>query len=261
MGLFTETFDFALPAWINFVGGGGKTSLILRLLEEFSASVPAIYATTTRIHPPHPADGLVMISCDKEDILELLLMSAVREWSPGRRFVVTHAPHSPDLAHGVSPGFSGRLDPISCPVLLNEGDGARSMSIKMPREGEPVLIEGANYLVPVIGLDCLHKPLGPETLFRWELAAQRLKFPAGKNLDAVTAAAILFHPEGVCKGWTPDMSIVPFINKADTELNDGLALELAQALLANRNFPVHRVVWGSVQCGKAISAVGNRDAR
>jgi len=253
--LFCEKFSFALPARVNLVGGGGKTSLILTLLREYAESIPVVYTTTTRIHPPHPSEGLVVISSNNDEYLEMMLERAVLGWCCGRSFVVTHLSSSPNLLRGVDPDFSSRLDPVLFPMLLNEADGARSMSLKMPREGEPVLISNANYLVPVIGLDCLNKPLGPETLFRWVYASGRFKLTAGSNLAPELAASILLHPEGVCRDWTPGMHIIPFINKVDEEADDELARALARALMNNGNFPIDRVVWGSLQNARVASAL------
>jgi probable selenium-dependent hydroxylase accessory protein YqeC len=247
IALYADLFSFSLPARVNFVGGGGKTSLILNLLEEFAASSPAVYTTTTRIHPPHPTEGLVVISSDNEDHLVMLLERAASGWCCGRRFVVAHLLRTPDLLPGVGPAFARRLDPALIPIVLNEADGARSMSLKMPREGEPVLLEGANYLVPVVGLDCLNRPLGPDTLFRWDYAAARFHLRPGKILTPEAAAAILLHPEGVCKDWQPDVRIIPFINKVDFEADDHLARALAFALFNNGSFPIDRVVWGSLR--------------
>lgn len=257
--MFAQNFAFSLPARVNLVGGGGKTSLILKLLDEFSESVPVIYTTTTRIHPPHPLEGLVVISSDNEAYLEMLLERAVLSWCSGRKFVVTRLSSAPDLLRGVERSFADRLDRVLFPLILNEADGARSMSLKMPREGEPVLMASANYLVPVIGLDCLNQPLGPQTLFRWELASKRFKLQAGERLVPELAASILLHPHGVCKGWKPGMNIIPFINKADSDSDEPAARSLAQALMHNGNFPVERVVWGSAQNARAAFLKGTAD--
>lgn len=251
--MFSEHFAFALPACVNFVGGGGKTGLILRLLEEYSATVPVLYTTTTRIHPPHPFEGLVIISSENEAYLQQLLDRAVLSRSSRRRFVATHLPSSPDLLRGVTPSFAERLDRGLFPLILNEADGARSMSLKLPREGEPVLMPSANYLVPVIGLDCLNHPLGPSTLFRWEFASGRYQLSRGQILTPELAASILFHPQGVCKDWKPTMRLIPFINKVDSESDDPLAVSLARALLHNGNFQVDHVVWGSLQNGRVAA--------
>jgi probable selenium-dependent hydroxylase accessory protein YqeC len=251
--LFSKQFEFDLPLLVNFVGGGGKTPLILELMEEFAQQSCVMYTTTTRIHPPRPTNGLTLIGCNNEELLRCLVHRAAvpREPSVNRKLVVTSTTIAPRLLGGVAPHFAATLDRTLFPVILNEADGARSMSLKMPREGEPVLMASAGYLVPVIGLDCLMKPLGPETLFRWEMAAQRFSLRAGEILTPKLAAELLLHREGVCKHWEPPMKIIPFINKVDDEMQDALALELGRALLRNRAFPVERVVWGSLMQGRA----------
>ena len=70
--LFFEQFGFQRPALVNFVGGGGKTSLILRLMEECSRPGPVIYTTTTRIHPPNPGNGMAIIASDNVALLKRL---------------------------------------------------------------------------------------------------------------------------------------------------------------------------------------------
>jgi len=251
--LFHSQFEFLQPALVNFVGGGGKTALILRLLEEYSESVAAVYTTTTRIHPPHPSGGMAILASDNEEYLHLLLERALLGWCHGCKFVVTRLPASPNLLAGVTPGFISRPDRVLFPVVLNEADGARSMSLKFPREGEPVLMAGANYLVPVIGLDCLNRPLGPDTLFRWELASAQLDLQAGRSLTEDLAASILLHPRGVCKDWKPGTRIIPFINKVDSKADDAPARALAEAMFRNRHFPVEHVVLGSVKNSRAFS--------
>lgn len=252
--MFKEQFSFQLPAVVNFVGGGGKTGLILTLLREYAASIPVIYTTTTRIHPPDPSTGLMTLSCNDMEFLTLIVDRIGRMQRPDFcSLVVTRRGLRPDLLQGVSPAFAGSLDGDMYPLILNEADGARSMSLKMPREGEPVLMEGARYLVPVIGLDCLGKPLGPESLFRWEMAASRFSLKEGEIITADLAARLLLHPQGVCRDCSPGTRIIPFINKADTPDSDSQARELAHALLTRGSFPIEYVVWGSLHAAKAAS--------
>jgi probable selenium-dependent hydroxylase accessory protein YqeC len=252
--LFAEHFAFQPPALVNFVGAGGKTGIILKLVDEYCSSGPVIYTTTTRIHPPDPGDGMLILSC-KHAELRRVIVHRLGQTCANRscKLVVTAESAGPRFLRGVAPDFALKLDSEFFPYILNEADGARSMSLKMPRAGEPVLMEGAGYLVPVIGLDCLFKRLGPESLFRWELVSGLFSSMAGKPIDPKIASEILLHPQGVCKDWKPGMRIVPYINKTDNESLDPLARELALALLRSPFFPVERVVWGSLVSGRAGS--------
>ena len=62
--MFSEQFAFNPHTLVNFVGGGGKTALIHKLMQEYCAQGPVLYTTTTRIHPPDPREGLAVISSD-----------------------------------------------------------------------------------------------------------------------------------------------------------------------------------------------------
>lgn len=132
------------------------------------------------------------------------------------------------------------------------------MSLKMPREGEPVLMQSAEYLVPVIGVDCLNQPLGPASLFRWDMAAARFGLREGELITPELAASLLLHPDGVCRDWRPDMQLIPFINKVDTNVEEAGARQLAYALLGQRTFPVAKVVLGSVERLRAFSITAHR---
>ncbi len=239
---------------MNLVGGGGKTVLIHKLMEEYSPNGPVLYTTTTRIHPPDPSEGLVVISSDNIPLLKLMAERVSRS-CPNRpyKLVVTRHFMSPNLLRGVPPDFDNTVDRTLFPILFNEADGAASFSIKLPREGEPVLMQNAEYLVPVIGIDCLYQPLGPEVLFRWQSFAERFSLKKGERITPELAAGILMHKNGVCKDWKPGTTIIPFINKVDGPVQDSAARELAAAILRNSNFPVHHVIFGSVLQERACS--------
>jgi probable selenium-dependent hydroxylase accessory protein YqeC len=252
--LFSEQFAFRPHALVNFVGAGGKTILIHALMAEYRSQGPVLYTTTTRIHPPDPSEGLAVISSDNLPLLKTMVNRIVYN-CPHREYklVVTRHYMRPNLLRGVPPDFASDLNRDQFPLLLNEADGAASYSIKIPRDGEPVLMEGAQYLIPVIGFDCLYQTLGPEVVFRFQTLADRFSLRAGERITPDIAARILMHKEGVCKHWKPGTSIIPFINKVDNPGQDEAAKELAGAIFRNANFPVQRVVYGSVMHGRADS--------
>jgi probable selenium-dependent hydroxylase accessory protein YqeC len=252
--LFSEQFDFLEHTLVNFVGGGGKTSLIHQLMEEYCPKGPVLCTTTTRIHPPDPSEGLIVISSDNLPLLKLIVERISRGCaSQSYKLIITRSFMSPNLLRGVPPDFDSSLNREYFPVLLNEADGAASFSIKLPREGEPVLMDKAEYMVPVIGIDCLYQPLGPQVLFRWQAFAERFSLRAGERMTPELAAGILMHKQGVCRDWKPGSTIIPFINKVDSQTQDAAARDLAHSILRNGSFPVERVVFGSVLHGRADS--------
>jgi probable selenium-dependent hydroxylase accessory protein YqeC len=245
--MFMEQFAFNPHALVNFVGGGGKTALIHKLMQEYSGLGPLLCTTTTRIHPPDPKEGLTIISGDNLDLLRQMVDRAVR-FCPDRpyKLVVTRSYLSSTLLRGVPPDFDNTLDRECFPILLNEADGAASFSLKMPKDSEPVLMENAEYLVPVLGLDCLDQPIDSEVIFRWEKFSEHFPGNGQGRVTPQLAADILMHAQGVCKSWKSGMKIVPFINKVDDPGQDAAARDLAHRILRNGNFPIERVLFGSV---------------
>jgi probable selenium-dependent hydroxylase accessory protein YqeC len=252
--LFSEFFAFRPHSLVNFVGGGGKTILIHKLLEEYCRCGPALYTTTTRIHPPEAGAGLAVIASENLALLKSAVTRIGRECAARPyKLAVTRSLMSPNLLRGVPADFTNGLDRELFPVLLNEADGAASFSIKLPRQGEPVLMENADYLVPVIGFDCLNQLLGPKVLFRFQTLGKRFSLREGELLTAKLAANILMHRQGVCRDWKSGTTIIPFINKVDGKSQDAAARDLALLILRNGNFPVKKVIFGSLLQGRIDS--------
>ncbi|MDR0841806.1 MAG: putative selenium-dependent hydroxylase accessory protein YqeC [Acidobacteriota bacterium] len=256
--MFVEVFAFPDHALVNFVGGGGKTALIHRLMAEYSTRGPVLGTTTMRVHPPDPQEGFALIATDDIPLLHFVMERISDDCAEhGYKIIVSRYYMSSNLVRGVPPDFFSGVDRLRFPIFLNEADGAASFSLKLSRDSEPVLAEGAEYLVPLIGIDCLGRRLGPETVLRWRELAANFSLREGDLITPRVAAALLMHPRGVCKGWRPEMTIIPFINKVDSEAQDAAALELAEAVLGNENFPVERVLYGSVTQGRVASISRN----
>ena len=256
--MFFEQFAFSPRSVVNFVGGGGKTTLIHRLMRESCRRGPVVSTTTTRIHPPAPEERCAVISCDNVALLARMANEAARGYS-GRplRLACTRYYLSPTLLRGVPPDFADRLERDRFSLVLNEADGAAGFPIKMPKDSEPVLMRNARYLVPVIGLDCIGRTAAPDVVFRYDVFLERFPDLAGKRLTPQRAAAVLMHPRGVCRGWETGTTILPYINKLDDPEQDAAGEEIARAILLNGNFPVDRVLCGSLLRGKADSVTAD----
>jgi probable selenium-dependent hydroxylase accessory protein YqeC len=252
--VFSEHFLFEKHALVNFVGGGGKTALIHQLMEEYSEEGTVLCTTTMRIHPPDTEKGFSIISGDNTVLIKKILTSICRQY-PERHYKIVTTRHfmSPHLLRGVAPDFADDLDPALFAAIFNEADGAAGFSLKIPRDNEPVLMNNGRYIVPVIGIDCLGQPLGLYSLFRWQECAEHFSLRENEPITSELAARILMHERGVCKGWQPGVAIIPYINKVDDSTRVSQARELAEFILQNKNFPVKRVLYGSVHQGTVES--------
>ena len=245
---FCELFSFKPHSVVNFVGGGGKTLLIHLLMQECVRVGHVLYTTTTRMHPPNPDGNMVILSGNTFQLLRDLVMETAAACA-GRRLKIVAAGKflEPDLLAGVPGDFLKSFDRSLFHLFLNEADGCARFSLKLPRSGEPVPMEAGEYLVPVIGLDCVSRPADSATIFRFNELFTRFSLNRGETLSPELAAKILMHPEGVCKHWKKGTTIIPYINKVDTPELEGVARELASCLLENDTFPVNRIVWGSAR--------------
>ncbi len=243
-----DHFGLKLPAVVNVVGAGGKSGLILSLVDRFSESMPVLYTTTTRILYPPPESGTCVIAADDCAILHRLAVAGGRAFRHRRfRLVAAGLSQRAGYLSGVDADFADGEIREAFPLVFNEADGARGMSLKFPRDGEPVLMKGARYLIAVIGLDCLGQAAGPRSVFRWELLPPGIKSREGEPLNSKLASEILLHPLGVCKDWHHDSIIIVYVNKVDAPDLDPVAAALARILLKNQHFPIERVVCGSLR--------------
>ena len=183
------------PGVTAFVGGGGKTTAILRLSKELCERGRVLVATTTHIYPP---DLPTLIDPDEQALRRAFDMYPV---------VAVGSVQGPKLGPPVD------LESLfaACDYALIEADGARGLPLKAPAAHEPVIPEGANLVVAVAGMDgigksvsCVHRP---------ELYAALI----GKPLDAFVtpedAALVLMHPDGQMKNVRCEWRAL--LNKAD----------------------------------------------
>lgn len=140
---------------ISVVGSGGKSTLIEELASELSCT--AIIATTTHMFAPN---GLpVLVGATEADIKAALQQNSVictGMWAdrPGAKLC------KPRL------GFPTLARLASC--VLVEADGSRRLPLKAHSTHEPVLAEGTDETIQLIGASGFGKPVS-ETVHRPEL--------------------------------------------------------------------------------------------
>ncbi len=188
------------PGVTAFVGGGGKTSLILALAAELSENHTVLIATSTHIYPPpcpvliSPTAGELAKAFEREPVLAA--GSSVTKGKLGPL---------PELAE---------LYPALANYALVEADGSRGLPLKAPAAHEPAIPGEARLVVAVMGLDGIGKPISA-VCHRPELYALLLGKDVSDRVTPRDAAAVLMSERGGKKGVACGFAVV--LNKADTE--------------------------------------------
>ena len=221
----------AVPCGItSIVGGGGKTTLLLRLARELrETGARVIVTTSTHIFP---LEGIPTLTDET-----LAVASALLE-REGVACLGTPA----EKGKLSAPKFAfSELAEIADYVLV-EADGAKGLPLKAPAEHEPVIPAETSLVVAVAGLDGLGKPIS-ETVFRPALYAALLGTNEQHTLTPDDLARVLTHPLGQRKSVQPGMRFEVVLNKADSEADKRAALQVALKLDQNS---VERVVIASL---------------
>ncbi|HEY71098.1 MAG TPA: putative selenium-dependent hydroxylase accessory protein YqeC [Anaerolineae bacterium] len=230
---------------VAFVGAGGKSSAIRRLVDELTPNIPVIVTTTTKIARQQSdlADSHSISSGfpDPDDL-------AAQLQTKGSLLVTGPAAQDEPKWLGLE---NVQLAPLRNmgkrlgAVLLIEADGARRRSLKAPTAHEPVIPGFVDLVVPVAGVDAVGARLSEARVHRPERLAIGLGLKEGAMLSARHVAEALTSPEMGLKGIPSNAEVRLLINKisVDDDLEVGRSIA-TKALITDR---VQSVLLGSVQ--------------
>jgi molybdenum cofactor cytidylyltransferase len=230
---------------IAFVGAGGKTSAIQRLVHELLPDLPVLVTTTTKIaRQQSDLAAAHLISSDILDEDDLIAKLQAK----GSLLVTGPAAQDDPKWLGLA---DAQLAPLrnagkrSGAVLLIEADGARRRALKAPAAHEPVVPGFVDLVVPVAGVDAVEARISEERVHRPELLAAGLGLKEGTRLSAQHVAEALTSPEIGLKGIPSSVEVRLLINKiaAEDDLDVGRSIA-AKALDSDR---LHSVLLGSVK--------------
>ena len=134
---------------LSVVGGGGKTSLIFRIMEELTAVGKKVLITTTThmaYEPDRPfaEDGdMISIKQNLEECGYTIAASLDRE---KRKIGALSEEKLKEIK-------------VLADVMLIEADGAKRYPLKVPAGWEPVIWEQTDLVIAVAGIDAAEKPI------------------------------------------------------------------------------------------------------
>lgn len=201
---------------IAFVGGGGKTTAMLRIAHALCARGRVLVTTSTHIYPPQGMPVLL-------DPSALRVAQALGRMHP--------------VCVGIQEA-SGKLTAPAIPFetlaemadyVLVEADGAKGKPLKAPAAHEPVLPINCSHVIAVAGLDGIGRPIR-EAAFRPELYAGILGCDPSQPVTPADAAKVLCSELGQYKDIREPMRFSVLLNKADDAGRLETAREVAEAL-------------------------------
>lgn len=212
---------------ISFTGGGGKTSSMFSLADEL-ADMGKHVIVTTSTHIAYPEDREV-VPADRAETVKKFL-EGWKEWhSPGPGQVIVTGRSTPEGKLKAMALEEMEQLPDLGDVLLVEADGAKCLPLKIPRQGEPVLLKGTYGVIGCAGLDAIGSSW-EEKCFRWELAKAAFGWQTENNLiTPAQTARILKSRQGTRKG-AESMEYRILLNKADNEDRLSQGIQVVECL-------------------------------
>jgi molybdenum cofactor cytidylyltransferase len=229
---------------IAFVGAGGKSSAIRRLVNELAPQVPVVVTTTTKI-------ALDQVDLATEHlILDSMsdLQSAIGSLLQFESLLLTGQKDNvepkwlglkPDLVRILIQTVHARDW-----VLLIEADGARGKSLKVPAQHEPALPSGCSLVVPVVGLDAIGENVSSPKIHRPEILMRLLDLEESDRINNKHVVDLLTSSQGGLKNIPASAIVRILLNKADTAKDLDNGGQIAQALIKDQR--IHSVLLASV---------------
>lgn len=205
---------------ISLVGAGGKTSAMYRLADELAAEGKRV-AVTTSTHIFWPDDRRVAETDRAEE--------AIPELRAGEVLVIGRAADSKKLRGLPLPELKKLSS--AADVLLIEADGAKRLPLKVPKDGEPVILPETDVVIACAGLDSLGQTFGT-ACFRFETEGGWLRGGAVTSADTISSgdiAEILTDQRGAGKGVEAREYRI-LLNKADDEARRNQALAVIEKI-------------------------------
>ncbi len=216
---------------VAFVGAGGKSASIRRLVEELTPKTPVLITTTTKLALNQidlAVQHIILRSKEDVSLFPALLQEQSSVLVTGERWSEEPKWTAPaeDLLADLLP-----LAADSGAVVLIEADGAKGRSLKAPAEHEPVIPPFVDLVVPVMGLDAIGTELEGNLVYRPEQVRALLGIQKDQIIQAADAARILAHGNGALKAIPASAQVRVILNKAGTQKAVEQGREIAKLTL------------------------------
>ena len=207
------------------VGAGGKKSVLYQLLREH----PGHVAMTATVHTTEFPDDLVQRQVVDEDAR---LRARVLAVASSGSIAYACPSNKPGRHAGVAPATIRAIhDAGGFDATFVKSDGARMRWIKAPEADEPILVPGADIVIPVVSARAIGEPLGERVAHRVDRVAAVTGVAPGETLTPEAVGRLLASEQGSLH-CTAGARVAPVINMVDNDDKEELARAAATAAIA-----------------------------
>lgn len=230
---------------VSFVGAGGKKTAMSRLVTEaLGRSLRVGYTTTAHMPPP---SSLPLFVGERGDL---------QEWLNDSKPAVAFARAWIDDPDRVDEKVAGFEPPVIDEIyrterfdwLLVKADGARMRELKAPDQDEPPVPSESTRVVPTASVRAVGTPLPSDIAHRPQRVMEITGLGPGDRITPEAIGTLLAHPEGGCKNVPETASLVPLVNKADTDEQRATARRAIETALS-RSDRIERGIIASLRDG------------
>ena len=207
------------------VGAGGKKSVLYQLAREH----PGRLALTATVHTTEfPADLGVDQVIDEDARLRARVLAA----DPSRSVAYACPSGKPGRHAGASPATIRAIHEAGVfAATFVKADGARMRWIKAPEADEPILVPGADTVIPVVSARAIGEPLSERVAHRIDRVAEVTGTAPGELLTPEAVGRLLASEHGALQH-AGCGRVAPVINMVDNLDREELARAAARAAIA-----------------------------
>ena len=234
---------------ISIVGGGGKTTTMFKLANEFkNLGKKVLITTTTAIMKPSEDEYDTFVALDEVIGDEEILKEAAK---PGTITVAIGNLIRTDKVKGLEEEVVDYIyNEDIFDYILVEADGAKRRSIKMPRLGEPLIPNSTDIVIGLIGMDVYGKKVDEKTVHRVDIFKEKLSLSEEDIIDEEVISSLVIHPEGLFKD-CDDRDKYLILNKADNNELKRASEKIKESVLESSE--VKNIIITSYKNGEIIS--------
>ena len=201
---------------ISFVGAGGKTALMFQLARELSGHGDSVLSTTTTkiFMPNRKQSSMVMISESARDLVTEArrLFKRYPHISAGSRLIPFQNKLKGLLPETIDTVWQSGV----FRWVLVEADGAAGRPVKAPASHEPVIPQSTKWVIGIVGLEAVGKPLTERWAYRPQLLSKVTGLAPGAVMSESAIADVLMSDDGIFKNAPAGTKRFAFLNQADS---------------------------------------------